>query len=83
MEMNVNKNWTFREFILNLRALRNSYEDFLCSFSCFEQKQKLKFIREFCTQIYDLPYEEWKRDRIWDYLNDDIPFEALISIARK
>ena len=29
------------------------------------------------VNIYALKYEEWKKDRVWDYLNDNIEYEVF------
>ena len=34
-------------------------------------------VRKFKQDIYALKYEEWKKDRVWDYLNDNIEFEVF------
>ena len=83
MELIVNQDWTFREAILNMRALKKTYEDTLRSFSYFELPEKVKFERNFRSSIYSLNFEEWKKDRLWDYLNGFLFYEELISIARK
>ena len=83
MELKVDVNWKFGEVILYVRALKIQYEGILASFSYFEQPNKVEFIKNFRNSIYSFNFEEWKKDRLWDYINDFLPYEELISIARK
>lgn len=73
-ELWVNPEWTFKEVVNNLKALRDEYKGILASFSCYEIKDKVKFKRNLRNSFYALNFEEWKKDKIWNYMND---FEFL------
>ena len=77
MNLNVNPNWSYEETINNLRALRNSYEEILRSFSCFQSRKQVWFVYNTKRMFYSLNFEQWKKDRIWEYMNRDIDFDIL------
>ena len=81
MDLKINPNWTFKEIFINIRALRNSYEGILCSFSCFNLHEKVKFIRNTNRLIYSLNFDNHKKNCIWEYLNHDIEYEVLQNLA--
>ena len=82
-KLQVNLNWTFKEIIIKVKALKQNYDDVLASFSYFDLHKKIEIMKKFRDSIYVLNFEEWKKDRLWDYLNDYLSYEELISIARK
>lgn len=65
------KNITFRQFVQNCEALKLQYEELLTPF--FD----VQVIRCWKTMIYSLQIEEWRRDRLWEFLNDDYDIEEL------
>ena len=65
---------TFKEILENAEALKTRYQGFLSPF--FDSQKIIKW-RDY---IYSLPIDEWKSDRIWEYLNDDIPYEKFKKI---
>lgn len=73
----INPNWNYKQTLANLRALRLSYDNTLRSFSYFNLHDKVLFTYQFKQSIYSLPFETWKKDRIWEYLNHDIAFAIL------
>lgn len=83
MELKVDQTLNFKNLVIQAKAFKNQYYSVLASFSYFELPNKVQFIRTFRDSIYSLNFEEWKKDRVWDYMNNYIPYEELISIARK
>lgn len=77
MILEINPNWNYKETISNLKTLRHDYEGVLASFSYFQLHERVIFNYEFKNAIYSLPFETWKKDRIWEYINHDIPFSIL------
>ena len=67
----INVNWTFKEVVLNIEALKSQYKEFLSPF--FNNKK----VVEWRDKIYALRMEEWRRDRLWEYLNGDIELDVL------
>ena len=65
---------TFKEILQNAEALKTRYQGFLSPFFY------VKRIVEWRDYVYSLPIEEWKSDRIWEYLNDDIPLDKFKRI---
>lgn len=65
---------TFKEILQNAEALKTRYQGFLSPFFNAEK------IVEWRDYVYSLPIEEWKSDRIWEYLNDDIPLDKFKRI---
>lgn len=65
------ENLTFIQFIENCEYLKGQYCDVLSPF--FNKKM----VRLWKIMIYSLDLAEWKRDKIWEYLNDDITKEEL------
>lgn len=70
----MDKNNILKVVIDNGRTLRGMYQELLCPF--FNEKE----IRFWRNLLYQLELEEWKKDRIWEYLNGDIEIEELILI---
>lgn len=65
------ENLTFRQFIANSRVLKQQYRE------CFAPFFNAELVKCWKKMIYGLQIEEWKRDKIWEYLNDDFPIECL------
>ncbi len=70
----MDRNNILKVVIDNGRTLRGMYQELLCPF--FNEKE----IRFWRNLLYQLELEEWKKDRIWEYLNGDIEIEELILI---
>lgn len=79
----VDQNWTFKEAVKNIWALKLEYIIVLMSFSLEERKERTKFRRETRDLIYALNFEEWKRDKIWEFMNDYEDIWTLVGLARK
>lgn len=80
MELYIDPNWNYKQTLLHLRALRLSYDNVLRSFSYFNLHDKVLFVYEIKQSIYSLPFETWRKDRIWEYLNHDIPMTILQNL---
>lgn len=80
MYLNVSKDIPYRSFVSYLPTLKSDYKRVLASFSLYEQKEKNTFIRGVKIEIYSLKYGRKKKDRIWEYFNDDIAYAVLESI---
>lgn len=73
MEKNINI--TFKEIVKNCEELKLRYTESLTPFF------NIKKIRLWKSAIYSLKMEEWKKDRIWEYLNGDIDIEVLKKLT--
>lgn len=77
-------NLTFKELVINIQAIKSNYKRVLSLFSCgFEQKNKVRYISNTKTKMYSLSIDQWKIDRLWDYMNDYISYEELLEIANR
>ena len=65
---------SFEGILKNIEALKTHYQEFLSPFF------NVKRIIEWRDYVYSLPIEEWKSDRIWEYLNDDITLDKFKRI---
>jgi len=77
----INPSWSFRECVKNIWTLKSQYQEVLMSFSFLKNsKVETEFIRETRNSIYLLPYDEWKKDKLWEFMNDDIEYIILMCI---
>ena len=82
MKENSKKN-EIEKIINNIEAVKIQYKSQLASFSYFNKKEKLRFIKEIRQQIYDLKIEYWQRELIIEYLNNDINIYEFLDIIKK
>jgi len=73
--MNNFEKMTFRQFVENCEALKSQYEEVLSPFF------NVQLVRCWKKMIYGLNIEEWKKDRLWEYLNNDVPIELLKKLV--
>lgn len=70
MNLDVNPNWTYRQAVVHLEALKLRYEECLASFSMWEYKERTAFIYRTRSLIYSTKCSfEWQKDRLWNYMN--------------
>ena len=77
--MEINQDWNFKEIVSVLKSLKEQYWEKVRSFSYFDLHEKVTYMRNFRDQIYKLDFEEWKKDKIWDYINN---YEFLYVLKR-
>ena len=78
----VNSDWTFLECVKNIQALKSQFYEVLASFSYLEMKEVVKYKRSVRDSFYRLKFEEWKIDRLWEYMNGFVEYADLIAIVR-
>lgn len=78
--MKIDSSWTFNEIFKNIKAIKLRYVEVLSSFSNLDIKYENEYIRSIKKSIYSLDIVEWKKDRLWDYMNDYIPYWVLKSL---
>lgn len=83
MILYINQNWTFKQTVANIETLKFLYKGTLASFSYYDIKLRNKFLYETKKQIYSLNFEEWKRDKLWSYMNDYEFLHVLKDIANR
>ena len=75
--MEIDLSWKYSEVVCNLKALKSQYKEILASF--YYTKDEYKFIKEIKDKIYSFNFDINKKDRIWEYLNDDLSqFEIIL-----
>lgn len=76
--MQVNSSWNYKESLFYINYIKSSYVNIMLSFSIFgDNLELLEKIRKLKKSIYSLRFEEWKRDKLWEYINDDIEYIDL------
>lgn len=81
--MKINPFWDFGEAVENIKAIKSYYIGLLSSFSIYEIKQKVIAQAEIRNQIYELDIFEWQKDKLWEYMNDDIPYIMLKALGNR
>lgn len=82
-EIYVDNNWTFEEAVNNIKTLKTQYEKVLASFSYFEFKKELEFKKNVKRSIYNLKMSEWKKDKLWEYMNGYELFYVIKGIVER
>ena len=80
--MDIDVSWKYNDFVKNAKAFKRTYNVLLTSFYLVHPKLSNEFIRKTKNNIYSLSFELWKRDKCWEYLNNDIDFAFLSSFVR-
>lgn len=76
-ELNIDTNWTFKELVENIEVIKSQIWDIITSFSYFDIKKEVDFKRRLRKTIYSFKFEEWRRDRILEYIYNDVEFDVL------
>lgn len=66
---------SFVEIVENVDTLKTKYNGVFVSFFCQEKVRKWRMF------IYSFKIKESQKDRIWEYLNNDIELERLHELA--
>lgn len=77
--MEINQDWNFKELVGVLKSLKEQYWEKVRSFSYFDLHEKVVYMRKFRDDIYKLDFEEWKKDKAWEYINN---YEFLYVLKR-
>lgn len=64
--------WDIKHILLNIEALKTEYDSSLMSFSYFNKHELVKYKREMKKKVYSIETLDWRKDKIWSYLNGDI-----------
>ena len=79
----VNPNWTYRESVEHIRALKDEYQRGISSFSMWQKREWANFIVETRKQFYALKLKEWQIENLWNYMNNNFPYYYLIRSAKR
>jgi hypothetical protein len=84
MNVYIDPKWTFRDLVRNARRLKQEYIFCLTFFSYNYTFEELKYrnniIRNIKKNLYALDIEEWKIDKVWEYMNEDLTHDLLRMI---
>ena len=72
---------SFIEIVKCVGILKQSYDLFLVSFFSAPSWVRAVRIKDFRDIIYSMKLAEWKKDKIWEYLNNDMTLDELKNIA--
>ncbi len=75
--MIIDDNFKYKDLIMQIEVLKCHYTDILTSFSWKDLKKKNDFIQTTKRCVYALNFEDWKKDKIWEYLNGDEELDTL------
>ena len=79
-EFLIKPSWTFKEIVENIEVIKTQAREIIASFSYFERKQTIIFMKKLRDSIYSLNFETWRCDRIVEYIYDDIDLETLKNL---
>lgn len=82
MSLIIDYNWTFKQVVDNIEALKQDYLSFLDAFFRVKTSQPKLRIRDYRNAIFNLKIEYWQKERIWEVLNDDFSIEELQRIVK-
>lgn len=63
--------WTYKDIILNIEAIKSEYQGTLLSFLLTEKKKKIKYMDKVKEELYKIHTKEWRKDMIWAYINGE------------
>lgn len=66
----------FDEFIENIEVIKDNYTNLL---SPFFDRKKIIFYKK---TIYSFQIAEWKKDKLWEALNNDISIDEFYQIVK-
>lgn len=79
----VNPNWTYRESVEHIQALKDEYQRILSSFSVWQKREWAEFIASTRKQFYKLNLMEWQKDNLWNCMNGNFPYSYLVRSASR
>ena len=65
------------KFLPNIEQLKDAYSGVIASFSYFRKKELIEYKRQIKKEIYSIQTEEWKRNLIWRFFNDEEELELV------
>ena len=78
MKIHIDPNWSYRQAVYHVKALKPKYDEVLASFSSFEPGKRADFIHSVRIQFYAMNLIEWQIDNLWQYMNNDMTLIKLI-----
>ena len=78
--INININWSYKELVNNIEVIKSQILGVIASFSYFQMQEKLLFMRWVKKTIYSLNIEYRQKNRLIEYLYDDVDIEELYKL---
>lgn len=75
--INININWSYKEVVNNIEVIKSQILGIIASFSYFQSRDRTIFIRWVKDTIYSFNFQEWRKDKIIEYIYDDIDIDLL------
>ena len=75
--------WSFTEAVDKIRTLKQEYYDVLASFSIYEVKEETNYKHDVRKKIYSLKFAEWQKDKLWEFMNGDVPYSMLRALGNR
>jgi len=79
--MEINSSWSYKECLYYISCIKEKYEGIMSSFCVLGGNRKyFEKMIQIKKQIYSLNFgakENWKKDKLWEYLNNDITYTEL------
>lgn len=66
----------FNDFIENIEVIKDNYTSLLSPF--FDRKKIISYKQ----MVYSFKAAEWKKDKLWEVLNNDVSIEEFYQIVK-
>lgn len=83
MGLDINPQWSFKELVNHIWALRDEFDSLLTSFSYFDLHEKVVFLKKTRDTIYSMNFDVSYKDRVWNYFNHYEYYSTLVDIANR
>lgn len=76
--MVINQSCNYKESLYFISDVKRHYDSIMLSFSVYGGNIKPREdIRKLKKEIYSLGFETWKKDKLWEYITNDIEYTEL------
>lgn len=76
----IDQSISLKDLLNNIKELKDTYNSIVVSFSYFKKKELIRYKREIKDIIYSIEIDEWKRNIIWRYFNDEEELETTLHL---
>lgn len=79
----IDSNLNYSQVLNIIESIKSKYMDILGSFLWHEYKEKNNFMCKIKKQVYSLQFEDFKKGKIWEYLNGFENLNTLLSLDKR
>ena len=79
--ININTDWNYKEVVNNIEAVKSQILGVIASFSYFQNRDKTIFMRWVKDSIYSFEFQDWKKDKIIEYIYGDVDIDLLRRLS--